>query len=181
MTELKCNELGEIGISDTPKELSWADKDQNILTLPDLDEETTSKAGDYHVSTIYQFISNACTWKSVCGKIGVASKQDCSCNPVWCDWEKPSFHIYQCNDEFPDGNVTPLTFDTIVQAIYDQDSIDRNEYSLLKCLIDYRRTQQQSWTSQMLSIMIESNCNCLRVVNMFPMKQRFQVLDIETK
>ncbi len=54
-TTLRCSSFEDVGISNSPEYMPYADEDQNELTFPDLDEEITPEAGDeyVHVSIIF--------------------------------------------------------------------------------------------------------------------------------
>ncbi len=41
--------------------------------------------------------------------------------------------------KFPDGEVTPLTANAIVQAMYAQCDVSRNEFLLLECFVDVQK------------------------------------------
>ncbi len=71
-------------------------------------------------------------------------KRDLDGYQVGCQLDNPILDIQLYDIEFPNGEVTLLTSNKIAQAIYAQCNIDRNEYSLLRVLLTYRRITRLS-------------------------------------
>ncbi len=62
-----------------------------------------------------------------------ARKRELDGNPVGRRADNPNMDTRLYDIEFPDGEVTPLTANAIVQAMYAQCNVDRNEYLLCRC------------------------------------------------
>ncbi len=68
-----------------------------------------------------------------------ACKWDLDGNPISCQFNNPILDTHLYDVKFPDGEVTPLTANSTVQAMYAQCNIDRNECLLLECLINIQK------------------------------------------
>ncbi len=68
-----------------------------------------------------------------------ACKQDLDGNLIGHQLDNPILDTHLYDVEFPDGEVTPLTAISIVQAMYAQRDINRNEYLILTYFIDIQK------------------------------------------
>ncbi len=65
-----------------------------------------------------------------------AHKRDLDANPIGHQSDNPLLDMQLYDVEFPNGEVTPLTANTIAQAMYAQCDFDGNEYLLHECFVD---------------------------------------------
>ncbi len=105
------------------------------MIFPDVDEEVTPEVGDEYVHALVMLPHGS---GMMCGTVK-AQKWDLDGNPIGCQSDNPILDIRLYDVKFPNGEVTPLTANATVQAIYAQCNVDRNEYLLLKCFIDIQK------------------------------------------
>ncbi len=77
----------------------------------------------------------------MCGTVK-ACKRDLGGNPIGLQSDNSILDTQLYNVEFPNGEVTPLTANSIVQAMYVQCDIDGMSTCYLSALLTYRRTIQ---------------------------------------
>ncbi len=68
-----------------------------------------------------------------------ACKQDLDDNPIGHESKNLILNTFLYDVEFLDGKLTLLTANAIVQAMYAQCDINRNEYILLECSVDVQK------------------------------------------
>ena len=105
------------------------------MTFPDLDKEIMPEVGDEYVHALVMLPRGS---QMTCGTVKVR-KQDLDDNPIGCQSDNPILDTRLYDIEFPDGKVTPLMANTIVQAMYTQSNVDGNEYLLLKSFVDVQK------------------------------------------
>ncbi len=120
--------------------MPYAVDDQNELAFPDLDEEITPDVGNEYVHTAVML---PCGSQMMCSTVK-ASKRDLDGNPIGCQSVNPVLDTCMYDVKIPDGEVTPLTANAIVQAMYAKCNVDGNEYLLLESFVDVRRIQPPS-------------------------------------
>ncbi len=79
--------------------------------FPDLDEGVTPEVGDEYMHALLH------ESQLMCGTVR-AHKQDLDGNPIGFQSDNPFLDTQLYNVEFPNGEVTPLTANAIVQAMY---------------------------------------------------------------
>ncbi len=129
-------ELEEFGIPDTLEYIPYSGEDQNKKTFPDLDEEITPEVGNDYMHALVMLL---CGNQLMHGTVKV-HKRDLDGNPIGCQLDNPILGTWLYDIEFPDGEVAPLTANAIAQAMYAQCDVDRNEYLLLECFVDIKKT-----------------------------------------
>ncbi len=60
-------------------------------------------------------------------------------NPIGCQLDNPILDTHPYDIKFSDGEVTPLTANAIVQAMYAQCNINGSEYLILECFVDAKK------------------------------------------